>query len=191
MRYLRLMPSSRAALLIVAAAAGCGSSGEPSGGGLWRAHEIRLQTDYDTTPPAGEIGLDVEFDTVLTPRGDPMLYARVSATNLSDRDLVGETGKYYHWRFTAFGNGERAGEPLWNDEPQVGVYPSAGWSIRLPVGATQVFPNVALDFDAIIGTRGPGTYYFGARLWGWLEGRDPPGGWLTERIPAGAVVLLP
>lgn len=194
-----MIPSSGAAVLAAVAAAGCGSTGEPSGGGLWRAHEVRLQTDYDTTAPAGDVALDVEFDTLRTPRGDPRLYARVSARNVSDRDLVGETGLCRHWRFTAYDNAARAGTPLWSGEdPDSGFCPLAALLIRLPVGATQVFPTVALDFGGIIGTRGPGTYYFAARLWGVtnptpdaLTGRDPPMGWLTERIPAGAVVLLP
>jgi len=187
LRYRGLIPSSGAAVFIAIAAAGCGSTGEASGGGLWRTHELRLLADYDTTPPAGEIGLDVEFDTVLTRGGDPMLYARVSATNLSDRDLVGVTGLYYHWRFTAYDSAERAGEPIWNGEVEEGPIPDAALFIRLPVGATQVFPPVYMP--GFIRTPGPRTYYFAARLWGWL--RDPPGGWLTERIPAGAVVLLP
>jgi hypothetical protein len=189
MRCLGLIPLSGAAVLAAVAAAGCGSTGEPSGGGLWRAHEVRLQADYDTTPPVGGIGLDVELDTLRNARGQPVVWARVSATNRSDRDLVGTTGLYFHWRFTAYDDAARAGEPLWSNEQRVGVYPDAGLFIRLPAGATQVFPATGLDIGETIATRGPGTYYFAARLWGWLS--DPPGGWLTERIPAGAVVILP
>jgi hypothetical protein len=180
------------ALLLAVAAAGCGSSGEPSGGDLWRAHEVQVQARFDTTPPTGEdVPIQVQFDTIRTRWGDPFLWVRVRATNLSDRDLVGMTGAYCNWEFTAFDNAERAGEPVWSDEGT--PCRQMGLPLELPAGATQVFPSDLMDIADIMKGRGPGTYYFSARLQGFL-GDDPSkwsgGPWLTERIPAGAVVLL-
>jgi hypothetical protein len=113
----------------------------------------------------------------------------VTATNLSGRDLVGMTGAQCHWMFTAYDNPDRAGEPLWNGEDQ--LCRLLGLVLRLPSGATQRFPPTLLDFDAITATRGAGTYYFAARLKGILGDGSGPSTWLTERLPAGAVVLLP
>ena len=149
---------------------------------------MQVQVYYDTIAATSE-PLSVQFDTLRTAEGYPILYATVTATNLSNRSLVGTTGFYCHWLFTAYDNGERTGEPLWNGEGKACL--QAAYDINLPAGSTQTFPRTWLDFAAITKTRGPGTYYFAARLRGWLDGEDPPSRWLTERIPAGAVVLLP
>jgi hypothetical protein len=178
-----------AALVLSVGALGCGATGEPSGGGLWRAHEVQVQTSYDTLPPASDTPVTVQFDTLRTSAGYPRLYARVTATNLSSRDLVGTSGWFCHWLFTAYDNPERAGEPLWNGESK--GCRDAGLYLELPAGTTQVFPPTLLDFDEITKTRGAGTYYFAARLTGILGEGTGPSGWLTERVPAGAVVLLP
>jgi hypothetical protein len=176
-------------LALSLAAAGCGRIGEPSGGDLWRAQELPVQVFYDTVARTSDTPLTVQFDTLRTSKGHPRLYARVTATNQSDRDLVGVTGGSCHWMFTAYDNPERAGEPLWNAEHRLCT--DVGFRLDLPAGATQVFPWTWLDLDEITKTRGAGTYYFAARLQGILGEGTGPSGWLTERLPAGALVLLP
>jgi hypothetical protein len=175
-------------LALSSVAAGCGSGGEPLAGTHWSAQEVQLQVAYDTVPPDPDTPIAVEFDTLRNALRHPILYARVTATNLSGRDLVGLTGASCHWMFTAYDNPERAGEPLWSGEGRacsLGALP-----LDLPRGGTQVFPSTYLDFDEITRTRGAGVYYFAARLRGML-GDEPPSRWLTERVPAGAVVLVP
>ena len=89
--------------------------------------------------------------------------------------------------FSAYDNPGRAGEPLWTRE---GTWCRAyEVPLALGPGETQQFPRTKLDFDAITKDRGPGTYYFTARLWARLD--DRPADYVTLPVPAGAVVLLP
>jgi hypothetical protein len=151
---------------------------------------MSVQVAYDTVLPMADTPLMVEFEMRRNAFGYPSLWAKVAATNLSRRSLVGESGKYCHWLFTAYDNPERAGEPLWSGEDK-GCREAGLW-LEMQPGATQVFPTTFLDGFAQFATaRGPGTYYLAARLRGWLEDEPPQARWLTERVPAGAVVLVP
>jgi hypothetical protein len=89
--------------------------------------------------------------------------------------------------FTAYDNPGREGEPLWTRE---GTWcRDSEIALSLKPGERQAFPRTNLDFDEITKNRGPGTYYFSARLWASLGDRSSE--YVTEPIPAGAVVLLP
>jgi hypothetical protein len=177
-----------ALLVLWLGATSCGDSGEPSGGPLWNYHDVQLRVAYDTLPPDSDTPLAVEFDTLRNALGYPFLHVRVTATNVSDRGLIGLTGSSCHWMFTAYDNPERAGQPLWSGEDK--ACREGGFVLNLPPGATQVFPTTSLDLGEITKARGTGVYYFAARLRGML-GDEPPSRWLTERVPAGAVVLVP
>ena len=190
--------ASGAAAFASVLAIGCGSSGEPNGGSVLRADEVRLQVYYYDTIPRedslplwpGDLPITVVFDTVRNPVGYPMLHANITATNLSNRSLIGWTGTdCWGWWFRVHDNPEREGEPVWTPRFCRG-YPI---DLMLPAGGTQRFPPVFIYTQAILESRGPGTYYLSARLQGKL-GSDTLGTggsyWLTDWIPAGTVNLV-
>jgi hypothetical protein len=182
-----LMPRALLAAWLMCAA--CGSTGEPPLGYLWRAQEVELGVLYDTLPSADETPLAVHFDTLRTESGHMRLWASVTATNRSNRRLVGETGGACHWRFTAYDNPKREGEPVWSRED--GICRLSAMPFDIEPGAQLAFPRTGLGLVGdLTETRGPGTYYFAARLWGKL-GDDGPWQWLTGRLPAGSLVLVP
>jgi hypothetical protein len=173
--------------LLVLGTAACGPVGEPA---AWTARELSLSVHYDTLPGVAAddtLPLQVTYNVVTNQVGHQMLYATVTAANLTGQALVGITGRYCNWMFDAYASPDLSGEPLWSDGSS--VCPAAAMPLRLEAGATQVFPARWLPFDSIVGSRGPGTYYFGARLQGSIDGGADR--WLTERLPAGRVQLVP
>lgn len=185
-------------------ASACGDGGPLFSGGLWSAHEVQLEVRYDTLPPGGSTPLTVELDTLRASAGELWLWARVTATNLSNRALVGSTSPC-GWAFTAYDNPERKGEPFWT-EPRwrddgsdeglnaggiVVVCGDFALHLQLAPGATQAFPGGLLGrVDEEARALGPRTWYFAAQLRGSL-GDDGPSQWLTEPLPAGALVIAP
>jgi hypothetical protein len=163
-----------------------------------RADEVQLQVYYDTVPredsvplSSGDLPITIVFDTVRNSVGYPMLHAHVTATNLSNRSLIGWTGTdCWGWWFRVYDNPEREGEPVWTPRWCRGV----PIDLTLPPGGTQRFPPVFIYTQAILDGHGAGTYYLSARLQGEL-GNDTLGTggsyWLTDWIPAGAVNLVP
>lgn len=189
---------SSAVALASLLAAGCASSGEPDGGAVLRAEDVRLQVYYDTVPREdsvplvpGDLPITVVFDTVRNSVGYPMLFAHITATNLSDRSLIGWTGTdCWGWWFRVHDNPEREGEPVWTPRFCRG----SQVPLNLPPGGTQRFRPVWIHTGAVLDGHGPGTYYLSARLQGTV-GRDTLGSggsyWITDWIPAGAVTLVP
>jgi len=176
-----------AILILPLMVAACDSFGDPP---AWSAQEMRVDVQYDTVLPVGNLPITVRFDTVTTNRLLRM-YVQVTATNLSDRPFVGYTGfPECHWVFAVYDNPDRTGEPLWHQEEER-TCRQGGLPISIAPGESMVFPASFLPFWDIVETRGPGTYYFTTQLWGKTDGQgDGPSVWLTEAMPAGEVVLV-
>lgn len=155
----------------------------------WGNQDLSLSVHYDTVAGGiadDSIPLRVHYDITRNATGYPLLWATVTARNQSGRSLVGEAQPCL-WRFRAYDNEERAGDPLWGE----GSNPfceSALVYIDLPPGGTQTFRRRFLPLDSIVAGRGPGSYYFAARLWGSVG--QGPSEWLTDWIPAGSVDLV-
>ena len=194
-RTMALGPRAGGALVLSLLAA-CSSAGEPGSGALLSADAIRLNIQYDTVPPPdtllppSDAPVIVELFRIPNSAGYPVLKARVTATNLSDRPLIGTTGQdCWGWTFSVYDNPAQEGEPLWTPRACRG----SQIPLTLPVGGTQQFPPQGLGAWELTNP-GPGTYYLFVRLRGKV-GADTlttnPSGWLTEWIPAGTLILRP
>jgi hypothetical protein len=172
-------------LLLVGGACG-GLDGAPE----WSDQDLWLSVHYDTVASGvtdDTLPLQVYYDTTRNVAGYALLWATVTARNLSDQSLVGET-RPGGWRFRAFGNEERTGDPTWTEGSEW-FGPSSIEVITLPPGGTQTFHRRFLPLDSIVARRGPGPFHFSARLWGSVS-QGPPK-WLTDWIPAGSIDLVP
>jgi hypothetical protein len=127
--------------------------------------------------------LVVSYDLVLT-TGGRLLYATPTAVNTGDLPLVGSTGGCA-WEFSAYRDPQRAGTPAWSQDFEHSVCTSIEIGIDIPPRGSQKFPPSIIPYAEIFDSSGPGTYYFAARL------RGGPGGWWTDRLPAGSYEILP
>jgi len=178
-----------AAWLLLLAAGGCGLLEDRQ---VWNSEDVLLSVHYDTIPgdmTGDSLLLRVQYDTVRNAVGYPLLWVTVSAHNLSGSALVGETNPC-GWRFRAYGNEARDGDPIWVEEPNP-ICQSELISINLPPGATQTFRRRGLPFDSIVAGFGPRTVYFAARLRGRLGNGPGPIEWLTAWTAAGSIELVP